>query len=293
MTEEIKEKFKKRSWSNTNHRHKGRRRCNIYLLLNIMIKLHFITVGTVHLMNTQFHIPTAYFSRGYFTRATVMCTVTVWFCCSFLCPWYAIITSEYRPHMDYISYDQKKMLRIWLLRYLKTWPCSNYRFQGSIIRWRMVKNCQTFWRFAYTRMNGPLIFTLVHIIKGKIRLVLYCKGFAGLNRIVRTFNSEIFVLPALECVEQESTSNETYTQKQLNQLNGTEKEIPDWELPRVGNQLQQCSCPCSAVPRAPVCGRTTNGLLKTFDSQCHLICYNQCGPAESKFTLTYYVSWLM
>lgn len=44
----------------------------------------------------------------------------------------------------------------------------------------------------------------------------------------------------------------------------------------------ECSCPCNGVPPAPVCGKTTNGISKTFTSQCHLICHNQCGSAESK-----------
>ncbi|KAL1461150.1 hypothetical protein WDU94_013078 [Cyamophila willieti] len=39
---------------------------------------------------------------------------------------------------------------------------------------------------------------------------------------------------------------------------------------------EECLCPCVDI-NAPVCGQTTYGVLRTFQSECHLICHNQCG----------------
>lgn len=40
--------------------------------------------------------------------------------------------------------------------------------------------------------------------------------------------------------------------------------------------MEECVCPCADYS-APVCGQTTYGVLRTFQSECHLICHNQCG----------------
>ncbi|KAI5706772.1 hypothetical protein M8J76_002594 [Diaphorina citri] len=45
---------------------------------------------------------------------------------------------------------------------------------------------------------------------------------------------------------------------------------------RIVPPSDECVCPCADYS-APVCGQTTYGVLRTFQSECHLICHNQCG----------------
>lgn len=92
---------------------------------------------------------------------------------------------------------------------------------------------------------------------------------------------------ALRCgAEEESikTSNETTNKLESKEMvNSTEEDGYGQDLSTLMNSLQQkCPCPCKGVPNLPVCGKTTNGQLKTFESQCHLICHNQCESSESK-----------
>lgn len=95
-----------------------------------------------------------------------------------------------------------------------------------------------------------------------------------------------FVSLALKCIEQENVKvNDAKLEKELN---STDEDAFNQELPEfLKNVKQKCTCPCNAAPHLPVCGKTTNGLMKTFNSQCHLICHNQCGSSESNFYKIY------
>ena len=105
----------------------------------------------------------------------------------------------------------------------------------------------------------------------------------------------------MECVEEENmvatinvtaATNETLShieRQVLADQNITDEEMLPTDPPKaeelsdlVKMLKKHCTCPCSGVKHIPVCGRTTYGLMKTFDSQCHLICHNQCAQAESK-----------
>ena len=107
-----------------------------------------------------------------------------------------------------------------------------------------------------------------------------------------------------------SSSNETHIERQVlaeeddisdEEISTTTMELPSGpsnaeELSNVFDKLiktKHCPCPCSGVKHVPVCGKTTNGLTKDFDSQCHLICHNQCTQAESKNLFVYLVHYTM
>ncbi|XP_065210673.1 uncharacterized protein LOC135838821 [Planococcus citri] len=112
--------------------------------------------------------------------------------------------------------------------------------------------------FNWTKINGLVIFVAIHLIK------------------------------SLKCDEQESVKNETKLEKEIG--SNTDDDGLTQEITTFINMLheqQKCQCPCKNVPKSSVCGKATNGQLKTFDSQCHLICHNQCGSAE-RYAIIYH-----
>ncbi|KAK7573498.1 hypothetical protein V9T40_010689, partial [Parthenolecanium corni] len=95
---------------------------------------------------------------------------------------------------------------------------------------------------------------------------------------------------ALECAEHQEAVGVNDTKLERSEANATsspdagfKSDQPDF----VKLLKKPCSCPCNSVPKIPVCGRTTNGLSRTFDSQCHLICYNQCDGSLERYAITF------